>query len=76
MIVALVMIKKEFTTAAFKLPTDDLYALKKLAKKRNTSVTNVLRRAIGIEFYLTDLEDRGAKILMDENGKIQQIIRS
>jgi hypothetical protein len=71
------MSNNEFRKATFNLPSKDLEALRELANTNNTTVTSILRKAIGTELYLSKLESRGAKVLIErKDGTIQHIIRS
>ena len=48
--------------------------LKALATKRGTSVTEVLRRAIGAEKFINEVQDRDEKILVENaKGEFRQI---
>ena len=51
----------DFRKATFNLPTKDLKALKELAETNHTTVTSLLRKAIGTELYLSKLEKKGVK---------------
>ena len=67
----------DFTKATFNLPTDDLEALKEIAKRKNTSVTNILRRAIDLELYLEKKGGSDVKVLLqDPSGSIREIVRT
>ena len=55
---------------------DTLGALRDLAFRRGTTVTEALRRAIVLDSYLAVQESEGAKLLLeDSNRKIVRIIR-
>ncbi len=57
------------------LPTDAIDALTELAKVRGTTMTEVLRRAIFTEKFLSDQVADGAKILLEEkNNKVKQLV--
>lgn len=49
--------------------------LKVLAKKRNTTMTEVLRQAIGTEKFIDDVNENKGKILVeDKKGRIRQLV--
>jgi hypothetical protein len=49
--------------------------LKKLAKKRCTTMTEILRQAIGTEKFFDDVSDEGGKILVeDKRGRLRQLV--
>jgi len=58
------------------LTVDAVEALKDLAAKRGTTVTDVLRRAISTEKYIDHVQrDEGAKVLVeDKKGKIRELV--
>ena len=58
------------------LTEDAVEALKDLAAKRGTTVTEVLRRAISTEKYLDDVQrGEGAKVLLeDKKGQIRELV--
>lgn len=58
------------------LTEDAVEALKDLAAKRGTTVTEVLRRAISTEKYLDQVQrNEGAKVLVeDKKGKIRELV--
>ena len=64
-----------FTKVTFNLPISDVEALKELAKRQNTNVTTVVRRAIGTELYLAEVEANGGKFLIEQNGSLKEILR-
>lgn len=52
-----------------------LEALKELARRNGTTVTEMVRRAISDEKYFQDAADRGAQILIKEDGReIREVI--
>ena len=58
------------------IPVDTLGALKDLAFRRGTTVTEALRRAIEMDSYLAIEESEGSKILLEKRDKkIVQLIR-
>lgn len=58
------------------LTEDAVEALKDLAAKRGTTVTDVLRRAISTEKYLDHVQrEEGSKVLVeDKKGKIRELV--
>jgi len=49
--------------------------LRELAKRRSTTMTEVIRRGIGTEKYLQDTVDKGGKILVeDRRGRRREIV--
>ena len=58
------------------LPDATLDALRDLAARRGTTVTEALRRAIEMDSYLALQESEGAKLLLeDRDKKISILIR-
>jgi transcriptional regulator of met regulon len=56
-------------------PVDAVKVLKKLAKKRGRTMTEVLRHAIGTEKFIEDVHAAGGKILVeDKRGSIRQLV--
>jgi hypothetical protein len=49
-------------------------ALKKLAAEEGITLTEALRRAISTEFYLHSKRKSGSKILLDEHGKLKELV--
>lgn len=57
------------------LPAADVKTLKLLASKRNTTMTEVLRQAIGTEKFIDDAHRDGSKILVeDKRGNTRQLV--
>jgi hypothetical protein len=57
------------------LPPGDVTVIRELAKRRSTTMTEVIRRGIGTEKYLQDAVDKGGKILVeDRRGRLRQIV--
>lgn len=57
------------------LSADVANALRELAEFRNTTVTDVLRSAIGTEKFLQEATNRQAKILIEEKDKtVKQLV--
>ena len=49
--------------------------LETMAQQRGISMTEVLRKAIGMERFLSDAQSKNQKILLeDADGKIQRIV--
>lgn len=51
------------------LTQDDLDTLRTLASKRSTTVTETLRRAIGMEKFVEDVTDKGGALLIEDKDK-------
>lgn len=51
--------------ASFNLPEEELDALRELAKERNTTVTQVLRQAIGTEKFIAEQVSNKNKLLIE-----------
>jgi len=57
------------------LPTDAVKVLKKLAKKRGCTMTDVLRQAIGTEKFIEDVNEAEGKVLVeDKRGRVRQLV--
>ena len=57
------------------LPPGDVTVIRGLAKKRSTTMTEVIRRALGTEKYLQDVVDKGGKVFVeDRRGRLRQIV--
>jgi predicted transcriptional regulator len=52
------------------LPEDTVAALRDLANARNVSFTEVIRRAITMEKYLSDARSEGCRILIEDPEKL------
>jgi predicted DNA-binding protein len=58
-----------------RLALDVRAALEWLAKKKGVTLSEVIRRCISIEKYLTEEVDRGCSILIEEkNGRIKELV--
>jgi Arc/MetJ-type ribon-helix-helix transcriptional regulator len=57
------------------LPSDQVEFLQDLAKEGNISFTDALRRAINSERFFVDQEKTGKKVLVEDNGKVREVIR-
>ena len=49
--------------------------LKEMAEDRGTTISNVLRDAIALENWFETTQDEGGKILVEKDGRAQEIIR-
>lgn len=57
------------------LSADVVKVLKELAGKRNTTMTEVLRQAIGTEKFIDEVNKEKGKILVeDKKGRIRQLV--
>ena len=56
------------------LSPDVAEALKNLARSQNISLTEALSRAIGTESVLVQRRKQGAKVILDQNGKMSELI--
>jgi hypothetical protein len=57
------------------LPQGDVDVLRELAKKRSTTMTEVIRRGIGMAKYMQDVVDKGGKVLVeDRRRRLRQIV--
>jgi hypothetical protein len=57
------------------LPEDALAALREIAASRNTTLTEVIRRALSVERYLDRTIRAGGKILVEEPDKtVRQLV--
>lgn len=60
----------------FNVLTSEFEALKAQATREGSSVTRILRRAIGTELFLKENEANGAKLLIEErDGTLSQVVR-
>ena len=55
------------------LPTPAVEVLEKLATKRKTTKTEILRHAISLEKEIDDELQQGAKILIEKAGKFTEL---
>ncbi|EAR07561.1 ribbon-helix-helix protein, CopG family [Reinekea blandensis] len=63
--------------ATFNLPVEELEALKALAAEEHKSVTEILRRAIKAEMFLTDTYKQGSKVLIEtKDHEMREVIRA
>jgi hypothetical protein len=57
------------------LPPEIVDVIRGLAKRRSTTMTEVIRRGIGTERYLQDAVDKGGQIFVkDRRGCFRQIV--
>lgn len=57
------------------LSADAVKVLKDLAKKRATTMTEVLRQAIGTEKFIDEVhKDKGKILVEDKNGRLRQLV--
>ena len=64
-----------FVKVSFNLPESYVLALKALAKDRQSTVTEVLRRAISTEKFLAEEVEKGTTVLLkDKKGATQQVV--
>lgn len=57
------------------LPADDVKILKALADKRGSTMTDVLRQALGTEKFIEDVRTAEGKILVeDKRGRVRQLV--
>jgi hypothetical protein len=72
------MIKEPVNThvkVAVNLGQEVVEACRQLATKRNTSMTEVLRQAIGTEFFIDAVnEDQGTVLVEDKRGRVRQLV--
>jgi predicted transcriptional regulator len=57
------------------LSADVVKALKELAEKRGSTMTEVLRQAIGTEKFIEEVnEDEGKILVEDKKGRVRQLV--
>jgi predicted transcriptional regulator len=56
------------------LSDDVAAALKSMADHNDVTVTDQLRRAISTEKWLTEVRDSKKKVLIEDNGKLQEVV--
>lgn len=57
------------------LSPEDVEVIRELAKKRSTTMTEVIRKGIGMQKYLQDAVAKGGKILVeDRRGRLREIV--
>lgn len=58
-----------------KLSPVDVAALEELAAKRGTTVSEVVRQAIGTEVFVERVDEEGGRVLVeDRDGRVRQLI--
>lgn len=57
------------------LPEASIEALKKISKKRGTTMAEVLRQAIATEDFLDQATSKGADVLIKEGKTVKQLVR-
>ena len=62
--------EKKAESKIFQLSPITVAALEELAQERGISLIEALRQAIGTEIYLRTEVKKGAKLLLQERGKI------
>jgi hypothetical protein len=67
--------KKAVIKMSVNLSPDVVETLRALARKRNASMTEVLKDAIGTEQFVDKVSDESGKILVeDKDGRIRQLV--
>ncbi len=57
------------------LSSDVVDVLRDLAAKRRTTMTEVLRQAIGTEKFIDDVKEEDGKVLVeDKKGRLRQLV--
>ena len=65
----------KFIKMSVNLSADVVKVLKELAGTRNTTMTEVLRQAIGTEKFIDEVNKEKGKILIeDKKGRIRQLV--
>jgi hypothetical protein len=59
----------EFVKISANLPASVVNTLRQVAKMKGTSMTEVLRHAIGLEAFLLEKDRQGSKIIVEEKDK-------
>jgi hypothetical protein len=59
---------------SFNLPRDEFSALRELAARRNTTMTQTVRAALATEMFLQKQVDDGAIILTSKGRQAQEIV--
>ncbi|MCW5773292.1 MAG: ribbon-helix-helix protein, CopG family [Rhodospirillaceae bacterium] len=66
----------DIVKVSMNIPKKELDAIKKVASKRGTSVTDAIRRALLMEQFLTEEEEKGNKLLIEDKDKnLRQVVR-
>jgi len=69
-------VDKRPVKASFNLPADELEALKRLAERRGTTATQVVRQSLATELHLQRIVDQGGTILAKIGRRAQELIFS
>lgn len=65
----------KFIKMSVNLSADAVKVLRELAGKRHTTMTEVLRQAIGTEKFIDEVNEKKGKILVeDKRGRIRQLV--
>jgi len=51
------------------------HVLEDLAKREGVTVSEALRKAIALNKWFVETQDAGGKILVEENGRLQRIVK-
>lgn len=65
----------EVETFGLVLPPAELEVLRVLALKRGMSINDAIRRAISLAKFIEDIEDRGAKLLVEDQHRKMHHLR-
>jgi hypothetical protein len=57
------------------LTQDSIASLKRIAKKKGTTMAEVLRQAVATADYLDQATQRGAEILVKDKDSVKQLVR-
>lgn len=67
--------KSKVVKMSVNLSEDVLNLLKSMAEERGTTVTEVLRHAIGVEKYVDDVKKENGKILVETSkGQVREVV--
>jgi predicted transcriptional regulator len=65
----------ELQRLTLRLSGDAMEAVRKIAQKRGLTTTEVIRRAIGTELFLSEAQERGERILLeDPQHRIREVV--
>jgi len=56
------------------LPPEALSMLRELATSRNTTLAEVVRRAIRVDKFVAEALEDGGKVLIEKDGKTQELV--
>jgi hypothetical protein len=65
---------ERFVRLSVNLTPEIADVLKEIAARNGISVTEAVRRAIGILRYVEDAQNRGATLLLEENGSSRELV--